>query len=119
MSTNKRLITTLILLSSPLAVFAADPKITTYNGTSITGFLDMIQRWLLGFAGAIAILFIVIGGVKYMTAGGNEKQVASAKTTLTYAIIGLVLVLMSSVILWLIAGNLVGSIFGNSTSPFN
>ena len=108
-----------LLITFPQALLAADPKLTTYGGSSIQSFLKLIRTWFLGFSGALAILFIVIGGVKYITAGGNEKQVASAKSTLTYAIIGLLLVLMSSVILKLIAGDLAGSILGNSTSPFN
>ena len=105
---------TTILTTLPGMVFAKEAKLSTYEGTEIPGFLEMIRTWFLGFAGALAVLFIVIGGIKFITSSGNPKQLESAKKTLTYAIIGLLAVLLSTVILNLIAGDLVGSIFGGN-----
>lgn len=59
------------------------------------------------FAGLIAVILIVISGIKFITSGGDPKQVEGAKQTLTYAIIGLVIVLLSFVIV-----NLIGIITG-------
>lgn len=87
------------------------------GSNKIVSFLKNIQGWMLGFAGALAILFIVIGGVKMITSSGNPKQLESAKKTLTYAIIGLVVILLFSVILNLIANDFIGSIFGGA-SPY-
>ncbi|MCL4387230.1 MAG: pilin [Patescibacteria group bacterium] len=55
-------------------------------------------NYILGFSSALAVLFIAIGGIQYMTSGGDEKRTAVAKKTLTYAIIGLVLVILALVI---------------------
>ncbi len=94
----------------PSLTFAARIKPTTM--TSLPQLLSYIKNFLLGFSGALAVLFLVIGGIEMITSGGNPKRLETAKKTLTFAIIGLVAVLLSSVILQLIAGDFVSGIFG-------
>ncbi|MFH0856646.1 MAG: hypothetical protein V1860_01980 [bacterium] len=50
---------------------------------------------LLGFLGIIAVIIILIGGFKWMTAGGNEDQVGEAKKWIFSGIIGLLIILAS------------------------
>ena len=50
---------------------------------------------LLGFLGIIAVLIILFAGFRWMTAGGNEDNVSSAKKMMTAGVIGLVIVLAS------------------------
>lgn len=57
----------------------------------------------LMFAGVAAVFFIIIGGYKFMTSGGDPKAVESARKTAIYAIIGLVLILMSFAIVQFIS----------------
>lgn len=52
-----------------------------------------IINWTLGILALIAVILILIGGFRWMTAGGNEEKVESAKKTLYAAIIGLVIIL--------------------------
>ncbi|MFA6295842.1 MAG: pilin [Patescibacteria group bacterium] len=62
---------------------------------------DLIKKiinYVLGFVGAIAVLIIIYSGFVYMTSRGNEKQIESAKNSLTYAIIGLVVIFASVII---------------------
>jgi len=47
----------------------------------------------LGFLGIVAVVIIILGGFKWMTAGGNEDKVAESKKLITAGIIGLVIVL--------------------------
>lgn len=56
-------------------------------------------KWTLGLLGLVAVIFIIIGGYMYMTAGGNEEKVDKAKQYIKNALIGLVIVLLS----WAIA----------------
>lgn len=51
------------------------------------------------FAGIAALIFIIISGIKFLTSGGDPKQVEGARNTMTYAIIGLVVILLSFAIL--------------------
>lgn len=53
--------------------------------------------------GAVAAILIVISGLKFLTSGGDAKQIEGARHTLTYAIIGLIVVLLSFFIINLIA----------------
>lgn len=54
-------------------------------------------------AGIATFIMIVIGGFKYLTAGGDPKAAESAKNTLTYAILGLVLIIAAWFIIRFIA----------------
>ena len=57
---------------------------------------------ILGFAGITLFILLVVGGFKYITSGGDPKAVEGAKHTLTYAIMGLVVLLLSYLVLVLI-----------------
>lgn len=48
--------------------------------------------------GIIAVVMIVYGGFRYVTSGGDATRVASAKNTLMYAIIGLIIAVLAQVI---------------------
>lgn len=47
----------------------------------------------LGFLGILAVVIILIGGFKWMTAAGNEDKVGEAKKIITAGVIGLVIIL--------------------------
>lgn len=48
--------------------------------------------------GIIAVIFIIIGGLKYITSGGDSGNVTGAKNTILYAIIGLIIVALAQFI---------------------
>jgi len=48
---------------------------------------------LMGFLGIVAVVIILIGGFKWMTAGGNEDKVAEARKLIMAGIVGLVIIL--------------------------
>ena len=54
---------------------------------------------LTSVAGVISVFFIILAGIKFVTAGGDEKKMASAQATITYAIIGLVVTILAFIIL--------------------
>ena len=49
-------------------------------------------NWIIGFAGVVAVIFVVIGGVSYITSSGDPSKLQKAKATITYALIGLAIV---------------------------
>lgn len=55
------------------------------------------------FVGFLALVFIIVSGIRFILSGGDPKQVEEARKTLTYAILGLLLVLLSAFIINLIA----------------
>lgn len=50
---------------------------------------------LLGFLGIIAVVIILIGGFKWMTAGGNEDKTAEARKLISAGVVGLIIILAS------------------------
>jgi hypothetical protein len=52
-----------------------------------------ILNVLMGFLGIIAVVIILMGGFKWMTAGGGEDKIAEAKKMITAGIIGLLIIL--------------------------
>lgn len=72
----------------------------TFSDLTIV-FSNIIQ--LLAPVAAVAFLIMAfVGGFQFLTSGGDQKAVAGARTTLTYAIIGIILVVVSWLILLLI-----------------
>jgi len=48
--------------------------------------------------GIVAVIMIVVGGFKYITSGGDSGNITSAKNTIVYAVIGLVIVALAQFI---------------------
>ena len=69
--------------------------------------LESIYIYGLGLVGISALVMLVFGGLKYMTATDNPSQVTSARDTMKNAIFGLVLALLSFLILFTINPDLV------------
>ncbi|MCL6096889.1 MAG: pilin [Patescibacteria group bacterium] len=63
-----------------------------------------VVNWALILAGITAVFFIIFSGIKFITSGGDPKQVEGARQTVTWAIIGLLIVLFSFGIINIIAG---------------
>jgi hypothetical protein len=76
---------------------AAKASVTKTIGQAINIFSIVV--------GIIAVIMIIIGGVKYITSGGDAGNVTGAKNTILYAIIGLVVVAISQVIVQFVLGS--------------
>ncbi len=70
--------------------------------TDLEGVFERVVQLLLELAGIILLITIIIGGFKYLTAGGEPEKVKSAQKTLSYAIGGFILLALSFLILRLI-----------------
>ena len=57
--------------------------------------IQQVTNVLLFLLGAVAVIMLVIGGFKYVVSNGNAEQVKSAKNTIMYAIIGLVVAIVA------------------------
>ena len=55
--------------------------------------------------GAIAVVMIIIGGFRYVISAGNAEQAKSARNTILYAIIGLVIVALAQIIVHFVLNN--------------
>jgi len=64
---------------------------TTALDDAVVGLINV----MLGFLGLIAVVIILIGGFRWMTAGGNEDKVGQARKTIFAGIIGLAIILFA------------------------
>ena len=56
-----------------------------------SGVFKQVTNTILYIVGIIAVIMLIIGGIKYVVSGGDAKKVTDAKNTVLYAIIGLVI----------------------------
>lgn len=60
------------------------------QGDKADNLIKNIINFLLLIAGVIAVIMLIIGGFKYSTSSGDSNSIVSAKNTILYAIIGLI-----------------------------
>jgi hypothetical protein len=75
------------------------------GGTSITKVVEAVINILSIVVGVVAVIMIIFGGFKYITSGGDTAKVASAKNTIVYAIVGLVVVALAQTIVHFVLSN--------------
>ena len=87
----------IVLIIFPLVVYAQMPR-GYRTAIDIAIFLDTVADWLYIIGVALVIVVVVIGGILYLTAGGNEDQIGKAKKTLVNGLIGAAIVLLAGII---------------------
>ena len=98
----------------PMALFAQEANDFGVNdlnninlGTKpIKDTIADILNVLLGFLGIIAVVIILLGGFKWMTAGGEEEKVGEAKKLISAGIVGLIVILSAYAIARFVITNL-------------
>lgn len=69
-----------------------------------TGVIRLVINILLFIIGVISVIMLIIGGLRYATSGGNSGSVESAKNTILYAIIGLIVAIFAYAIINFVVG---------------
>ncbi len=70
-----------------------------------------VIRVLLGFLGVIAVVIILLGGFKWMTAGGNDEKVGEARKLIIQGVVGLIIILAAFGIASFVVGSLLTTTF--------
>jgi hypothetical protein len=93
-------------LLTPAGVFAGDeglkdgyknaqgkdiPPCMFTSATCANGIFTNIINTALFIIGAVSVLMLIYGGIKYTTSGGDEKAVTSSKNTILYSVVGIVI----------------------------
>lgn len=81
--------------------FAVGLPVVDFNAT-----LKNVLTITFGAVALLSVLFVVIGGFKYVTSGGSPDGVKKAKDTILYALIGLAVALLANVIVSIVLGRL-------------
>ena len=85
------------LLAQNWEGYVEEGDVATLGGLEII--FKTIFNYAARFAGIAVLLMLIAGGFKYLTAGGDPEKTESARKTITYAIAGLALIILSWFIL--------------------
>ena len=92
------------------ASFFDNPQTGAIPNVSAQGTLGQnvtnIINFFLGLLGLIAVAFLIYAGVLMVTAGGEEEQVTKAKKIISYAVVGIVIILLSYTIVTFVSSAL-------------
>lgn len=84
---------------------------------SLTHLLSIVIQILSIVVGVAAVIMIIVGGLRFITSGGDSSNAASARNTILYAIIGLVIAVLAQVLVHFVLERASsGSTNGTSTS---
>jgi succinate dehydrogenase hydrophobic anchor subunit len=88
--------------AGPRALAAAPPVVVAVNdlGQVIAG----LQAWVMGLLAAVATLFLVIGGLRYVLAAGDPSEIERAKGALKSAAVGYALAVLAPVLMAALRG---------------
>jgi hypothetical protein len=77
------------------AAAGADCAQGSSTTTDLMGSIGTITNTLIIAIGIISVIMIVIGGLRYVLSGGDQKGTTAAKDTILYAVIGMVVALLA------------------------
>lgn len=90
-----------------------DPTISKYQ--DLGSLVTRIVNFALGFVGLIAFVMLVVGGFWLLTAAGNDDQAGKGRKTIIYAIVGIVVILLSYSIVFTLTSTFQGD--GGAVNP--
>ncbi|MBQ6410223.1 hypothetical protein IJI18_03165 [Candidatus Saccharibacteria bacterium] len=89
------------------------------GGSSTTELSDVVIGIINGVVGAlslVAVIFIVVGGVNYMTSQGDPGKTKKAKDTILYAVIGLIIAVLAFAIVNFVIVNIINHTEDNNSN---
>jgi hypothetical protein len=93
---------------NPGQVASTDTTCTSTDPTTPTDKVNKTITLIINIfsivVGIVAVIMIVLGGLKYITSGGDSNNVTSAKNTILYAVVGLVVVALAQFIVRFVLG---------------
>lgn len=85
----------------------AGGKCTTPGSTrTVAGTLRQVINIIIFIVGAVSVLMVVIGGFRYAVSGGDQSSITSAKNTILYAIVGVIVAFASFAIVNFVLDNI-------------
>lgn len=93
-------------MNTPLTVLAQLSIDTLPQVNAGSSQLESILRIVFTITGALAVLFMVAGGMRYITAQGDPQQLSQAKGTIIYALVGLLVSISAVAIVTFVLGRI-------------
>lgn len=90
--------TLFVPLSAKAITILPNTDPATWKLEDISTLIDNLIALAADLAGGIAIIMLIWAGIQYFTAYGNEEKANKAKTTITWAIVGLVFIILARIL---------------------
>jgi hypothetical protein len=104
---NKGLFASNMAATNPSQETELDLKPVKNGGVSANeSTINSVKNIVFGLAGSLALLFVVIGGFRYILSRGDPNATAQAKNTIIYALVGLIVTVLAYAIVGFAIGNL-------------
>ena len=94
--------TTFAILAGAGPAYAAEPQILAAN--DLPTIITNITAWVVGLLIGVATLFLTIGGLRYLAAGGDPTEIEKAKSAFKSALIGYALAVLAPILLAVVQG---------------
>jgi hypothetical protein len=65
------------------------------DGRTVAGTLQQVTDVLIFIIGAVAVIMVIVGGIRYVTSSGDQSALQGAKNTIMYSLIGVVVAFMA------------------------
>ena len=98
-----------LMLLAPAAALAqtgGSPYVVPETNLSIERVYQLfvsIMNWIFAFAIVLSVILIIVGGISYMTAGGDDTKTTAARKKIIYGLIGIAVVIAAWGLIQLIA----------------
>ncbi len=83
---------------SAIEIDTGNTKLANARSSDLKSDITTIINYGLGFAGLIAVIFLLYGGIMYIISGGEQDRIDTAKNTIIYAIVGLIVIMLAFVV---------------------
>jgi len=89
-----------------LNAVAGPTECSSSSAPTLSGKVGNVIDTLFLVAGAVAVIIIILSGIRYITSTGDATRIKSAKDSLLYAVIGLVVVIIARMIVGFVIGQI-------------
>ena len=101
--------TAAVTMTIAAAVAAADPASAASTApplavADLPTVINNMTVWITGIIAAVATLFLTIGGVRYVMAGGDPGEIEKAKGSFKSAILGYALAALAPIVVMIVKG---------------
>jgi ABC-type Fe3+ transport system permease subunit len=119
---NTKILAAVVVMAATIGLVVVEPQLALAQSTDeacdaiggcsggesdLQRIIELVVNIFSVIIGIVAVIMIMYGGFKYITSGGDSSQTASAKNTVIYAIIGLVIVALAQFLVHFVLANVI------------
>ncbi len=90
-----------------------DQAVTLFGAS---GVFTTVSNVMLFIVGAISVIMVVVGGLRYVISGGNSGNITGAKNTILYAVVGLVIAMLAYAVVNFVIASFAPGVSGTGTN---